>query len=101
VQYFEKALHCKWKLENFPNIAVKIMKIKLITIPNFNLFGGCGKNIIWFLDFCGFENRKYIFLLFFSQNNRTLLYDHIQWHPKYSIARLEEARGRKNNILIS
>ncbi|KAL4434974.1 hypothetical protein ABPG74_017730 [Tetrahymena malaccensis] len=41
VQYFEKALHNKWKLDDFPQICKKITKIKLMTIPNFNLFGGC------------------------------------------------------------
>ncbi|KAL4480821.1 hypothetical protein ABPG72_001690 [Tetrahymena utriculariae] len=41
VQYFEKALQCKYNLENFPRINLKLLKIKLVTIPNFNFFGGC------------------------------------------------------------
>ncbi|EAR87674.3 PTEN tumor-suppressor protein C2 domain protein (macronuclear) [Tetrahymena thermophila SB210] len=41
VQYFEKALQCRYNLENFPRINLKLLKIKLVTIPNFNFFGGC------------------------------------------------------------
>ncbi|KAL4434977.1 hypothetical protein ABPG74_017733 [Tetrahymena malaccensis] len=41
VQYFEKALQCKYNLEDFPKIRLKLLKIKIVTIPNFNFFGGC------------------------------------------------------------
>lgn len=43
VQYFERALQNKWKMDEFPQIAKKIVKIKLLTIPHFNFGGGCSK----------------------------------------------------------
>ncbi|EGR32287.1 lim-type zinc finger protein, putative, partial [Ichthyophthirius multifiliis] len=41
ITYFQIALNNQWNLENFPEIELKLKVIKLITVPNFNLFGGC------------------------------------------------------------
>ena len=42
VHYFEVALKNKWILSNFTEPSLYIHSIKLFTIPNFNVFGGCG-----------------------------------------------------------
>lgn len=42
VHYFERTLTFGWNILTFPNTKVELTKIRLLTIPNFNLFGGCG-----------------------------------------------------------
>lgn len=42
VHYFERALTLNWSIKNLPTPEVELTKIRLSTIPNFNIFGGCG-----------------------------------------------------------
>lgn len=55
VLYFEKALQNKWTIENFPRPELEIMKIKLLTVPQFNIFGGCEP---WFKVYEGLKDGK-------------------------------------------
>lgn len=36
-----------WSVSNLPAPEVELKKIRLTTIPNFNIFGGCGKIIVF------------------------------------------------------
>jgi phosphatidylinositol-3,4,5-trisphosphate 3-phosphatase/dual-specificity protein phosphatase PTEN len=43
--YFEKALNNNWIPNKLPNKQVEVVKIKIIPVPNYSIFGGCGKLI--------------------------------------------------------
>ncbi|EGR32119.1 phosphatase and tensin, putative, partial [Ichthyophthirius multifiliis] len=56
VLYFEKILLSKWKLDQIPDIEIRLTKIKLLTVPNFGILGGCQP---FFTITCKLKNVKY------------------------------------------
>lgn len=39
--YFEKALNNSWVPNKMPSKTIEIVKLRLLPVPNYNLFGGC------------------------------------------------------------